>query len=320
MKAMTGYKIGKLGLAATMGMLLLGGCVHRDYAPSGIGSIKDSPNAGAASKAAPSVSKKMVRKVVSAAKPAKDVEITERAPTKEAPGKSQIAAPAKEAPAKPAAVAVEPKNSAPVMPQASAPVPKVTIVPPVSTTTAPAPMQPSLPGEPARSAKTAAKAPDTKPALAPVPAPAPVAVTPPAAAPAATPPVKPAETAPATKSAAAIPTPPVSSPSPPSAAAPGEDRLQSARLIAEGRKLFERGQVIEARRRYIAALNSLSPEATFALAQTFDTHYLAKLPASDGAPDVGRAFQLYTTAVDKGLKEAEPDLARLRTSLGLGPK
>jgi hypothetical protein len=84
--------------------------------------------------------------------------------------------------------------------------------------------------------------------------------------------------------------------------------------------LFEAGKVIEARKQLSALLDAMPAEANLALAQTFDPHYLTKLKASDAPADLGRALQLYTTAMQSGSKDAEPDLARLRVSLGLPPK
>ena len=99
--------------------------------------------------------------------------------------------------------------------------------------------------------------------------------------------------------------------------APEETTTAFARLLAQGRQLFEKGKVIEARKRIIAALNGLSPEATLALARTFDTHFLSKLPTSDGAPDMQRALQLYQSAVERGSNDAKADLERIRQTLGL---
>ena len=95
------------------------------------------------------------------------------------------------------------------------------------------------------------------------------------------------------------------------------EREASGRLVAEGQQLFLDGKVVEARRRFIAALNGLSPEATLALARSFDTHYLYKLAKSDGAPDMQRAMQLYQSAVQRNAKDAQEDLDRVRATLGL---
>ena len=104
--------------------------------------------------------------------------------------------------------------------------------------------------------------------------------------------------------------------------APSAAEQQSAtfaRLLAQGRQLFEAGKVLEARKRFIAALNGLSPAATLALARTFDTFYLSKLSAPDGAPDMQRALQLYQSALERGSADAKPDLDRTRATLGLPP-
>ncbi len=99
------------------------------------------------------------------------------------------------------------------------------------------------------------------------------------------------------------------------AKAAGEDRLETARLIAEGKKLFQEGKVIEARRRFVAALHALSPEATVELARTFDTFYLSKLATSDGAPDMQRALRLYQTAMERGARDADFDMGRVKAAL-----
>lgn len=184
-------------------------------------------------------------------------------------------------------------------------------------------------------AKKAAAAPEAKPAASPpkaaaapaatVPAapmapPAKQAATPatPAAAPAA--PAKQAAAAPATPAAppAAAPAPVAKAAAVTPAAAPAASPALSQ--IAEGRKLFAAGKVLDARNRFNAQLQAAPADANLALAQSFDPHYVTQLKSSDAGPDLGRALQLYTTAVQSGSKDAEPDLARLRTSLGLPPK
>ncbi len=135
----------------------------------------------------------------------------------------------------------------------------------------------------------------------------------------------------ATASAAASqsPTPPTKA-TPPGATPAGDsaktaekaDRAAvpaNALLIEQGRNLFVAGKVLEARKRFIAALNGLSPDATLALARTFDTHYLSRLATSDGAPDMQRAVQLYESAVERGSVDARIDLERTRATLGLPP-
>ena len=133
--------------------------------------------------------------------------------------------------------------------------------------------------------------------------------------------------------AAAVETPiaaPRTAPAPaPDAAASGQPADQpagpeagsaNARLLEQGRNLFVAGKVLEARKRFIAALNGLSPNATLALARTFDTYYLSRLPATDGAPDMQRAVQLYQSAVERGSVDARIDLERTRATLGLLPR
>lgn len=161
-------------------------------------------------------------------------------------------------------------------------------------------------------AKAAAAAPEAKPAAAPPKAAVAPAAAPPPAAPAAAP-AKQAAAPPAPPAAPAPKAAPVSAPAAPAA-------NPALAQIAEGRKIFAAGKVLEARSRISAQLQAAPADANLALAQTFDPHYVTQLKSSDAGPDLGRALQLYTTAVQAGSKDAEPDLARLRTSLGLPPK
>ena len=94
----------------------------------------------------------------------------------------------------------------------------------------------------------------------------------------------------------------------------------NALVIEQGRNFFLAGKVLEARKRFILALNGLSPDATLALARTFDTYYLSRLASSDGAPDMQRAVQLYQSAVERGSVAARIDLERTRATLGLMPQ
>ena len=114
---------------------------------------------------------------------------------------------------------------------------------------------------------------------------------------------------------------PVGSPASPAEASPAADPPVSvnARLLEQGRQLFAAGKVLDARKRFISAINGLSPEATLALGRTFDTHYLSQLKSSDGAPDMQRALQLYQSAVERGSADAKADLDRTRATLGLAP-
>ncbi len=95
--------------------------------------------------------------------------------------------------------------------------------------------------------------------------------------------------------------------------------ISTERLLILGRQLFQAGKVQEARKRFIAALNGLSPEATLELARTFDTHYLSKLGLADGAPDIQRALQLYKSAVERGSEAAKADLARVEATINAVP-
>ncbi|MDX2157051.1 MAG: hypothetical protein SFW09_11140 [Hyphomicrobiaceae bacterium] len=85
-----------------------------------------------------------------------------------------------------------------------------------------------------------------------------------------------------------------------------------ARLLAEGQALFETGKVVEARRRFVAAMNGPLPEVLLALGRSYDTYYLSRLPAADGAPDLRRALVLYERAADRGAVEANADAERVR--------
>lgn len=135
----------------------------------------------------------------------------------------------------------------------------------------------------------------------------------------------------ATASAASVQSPAPPTKATPPGATPAGDGAKSAEkpdraavpanalLIEQGRNFFVAGKVLEARKRFIAALNGMSPDATLALARTFDTYYLSRLAASDGAPDMQRAVQLYESAVERGSVDARIDLERTRATLGLPP-
>lgn len=117
--------------------------------------------------------------------------------------------------------------------------------------------------------------------------------------------------------AAPVPAPSVVVPSAPSAPPtapipPVVDAVTVERLLVEGQRLFEAGKVLEARRRFIAAMNGPVPEVLLALARTYDTYYLSRLPAADAAPDMQRALVLYERAVERGAIEANADLERTR--------
>lgn len=96
---------------------------------------------------------------------------------------------------------------------------------------------------------------------------------------------------------------------------PTEDPALVAELLAEGQALFEAGQVVQARRRFIAAMNGPVPEVLLSLARSYDTYYLGRLPSSDAAPDMQRSLVLYERALARGAKTAEPDLERTRNIL-----
>lgn len=96
---------------------------------------------------------------------------------------------------------------------------------------------------------------------------------------------------------------------------PTDDPAIVAELLAEGQALFDAGQVVQARRRFIAAMNGPVPEVLLALARSYDTYYLGRLPSSDAAPDMQRSLVLYERALARGAPTAEPDLERTRNIL-----
>ena len=105
-------------------------------------------------------------------------------------------------------------------------------------------------------------------------------------------------------------------PSPPEAPLPQVlDAAGIERLLLEGQRLFNQGRVLDARRRFIAAMNGPVPEVLLALARSYDTYYLSRLPAADAAPDMQRALVLYERAVERGAIEANADLERTRNIL-----
>lgn len=178
--------------------------------------------------------------------------------------------------------------------------------------------------EEARAQAPVRTAPTAKAAAAPKAAPvvaekAPVAAAPMAPSPAptaakqaATPP----PAAPTTVTAVpAAPQAPVVAPGAPKPSAEQVDAQTTERQLEEGRVLFQAGNVIEARKRFIAAMNGPIPDALLALARSFDTFYLSKLPKSDGAPDMARALTLYERAVERGAPEAAPDLERIKATM-----
>jgi hypothetical protein len=96
---------------------------------------------------------------------------------------------------------------------------------------------------------------------------------------------------------------------------PVDDPAAVAEMLAEGQTLFDQGKVVEARRRFVAAMNGPVPEVLLALARSYDTYHLSRLPTADGAPDMQRALVLYERALERGAKDAAPDLERTRSIL-----
>lgn len=110
-----------------------------------------------------------------------------------------------------------------------------------------------------------------------------------------------------TSSPAPLAPPPTSKPD----RAAEDSRVITAELLAEGRRLFGLGMVIEARKRLFAAMDGAKPDVFLALARTFDIHYLSGLQKPDGAPDMDRAMALYRKAAEQGAQEALEDIARI---------
>ena len=86
-------------------------------------------------------------------------------------------------------------------------------------------------------------------------------------------------------------------------------------MLSEGQAFFDSGKVLQARRRFIAAMNGPNPEVLLALGRSYDTYYLSRLPASDAAPDMQRALVLYERALERGANTATADLERTRAIL-----
>lgn len=93
------------------------------------------------------------------------------------------------------------------------------------------------------------------------------------------------------------------------------DDVAAVRMLTEGETLFEAGKVVQARRLFMAAMNGPVPDVVLALARSFDTYYLSRLPSSDAPPDMQRALVLYERAMERGAINAAGDLERTRTIL-----
>lgn len=167
-------------------------------------------------------------------------------------------------------------------------------------------------GSVAKPAKVAVAAPR---AAAPVKVAAPAVVAPA--------PAQPAAKAPAPAMAMPAPTPASAAPATPTIVAPAveqplppvDDAAGAARMLSEGQAFFDSGKVLQARRRFIAAMNGPNPEVLLALGRSYDTYYLSRLPASDAAPDMQRALVLYERALERGANTATADLERTRAIL-----
>ncbi len=117
--------------------------------------------------------------------------------------------------------------------------------------------------------------------------------------------------------------PPAAEPAAPAAPAPAAPRqvapkqaapdgANGTRLLAEGRALFQTGEVLAAREKYVAALTAPLPDVLLELARTYDPNYLDRLPKSDADADVDRARALYEQAAALGAPGAQEDLQRLQ--------
>ncbi len=93
------------------------------------------------------------------------------------------------------------------------------------------------------------------------------------------------------------------------------DPAVTERHLEDGKRLFSEGKVLEARKRFVEALNGPIPEALLALARSFDTYYLSQLPRSDATPDMQRALTLNARANERGAADAAADLDRVRNIL-----
>lgn len=91
-----------------------------------------------------------------------------------------------------------------------------------------------------------------------------------------------------------------------------EDKPAGTKLIAEGRALFSEGHVLEARKRFMAALPLA--DAMLALARSFDANYLSDLQTADASADAPRAMSLYSRAATLGSEGAAADLERISAS------
>jgi hypothetical protein len=94
--------------------------------------------------------------------------------------------------------------------------------------------------------------------------------------------------------------------------AESDARVVSLQLLAEGQRLFSLGNVVEARKRFFAAMDGPVPDVLLALARSFDTHYLSQVRQPDGAPNIARAVALYERALERGATEAQRDIERIK--------
>jgi hypothetical protein len=83
----------------------------------------------------------------------------------------------------------------------------------------------------------------------------------------------------------------------------------ASRLVAEGRALFTEGRVLEARRKFMAAIPDR--DAMLALARSYDANYLSDLQKADGSADPQRALTFYNRAASLGSEGASADLERI---------
>lgn len=111
-------------------------------------------------------------------------------------------------------------------------------------------------------------------------------------------------------SASSVPAPLVELP-----LAPVDDEATATGMLLEGQTLFDSGKVVHARRLFMAAMNAPVPDVMLALARSYDTYYLSRLPSSDAAPDMQRALVLYERAMERGAADAAADLERTRAIL-----
>jgi hypothetical protein len=96
------------------------------------------------------------------------------------------------------------------------------------------------------------------------------------------------------------------------AAAPLQADAETVRLLARAGLLMEQGNIAAARNMLDRAAETGSPEAVFALAETYDPAVLAARQTFGTQSDAARARELYARALAGGVAEAKARLDALR--------